>query len=90
MKLITYTLEADGTVPAYVVDGGYFADTREGPSPQDWTLVGWATDDAPGDEVTDLRAYLVSLGAESWTDAEGEPFDIDAAVAYVEGLGAAA
>jgi hypothetical protein len=86
MKLGTYTLNSDGTIPDWVIDGGYFADTREGDSPQDWTLVGWVTDDAPATEIDDLRAYVVGLGAESWTDPDGEPFDIDAAVAYVEGI----
>lgn len=48
MKLITYTLKADGTIPDYVVDGGYLATPNNNDSPQDFDIVGVAYDDAPG------------------------------------------
>ena len=47
MKLIKYTLTAEGTVPSYVTDGGYLAVANTNSSPQDWDLVGVANDDAP-------------------------------------------
>lgn len=46
MKLIKYTLTPEGTIPEYVVDGGYLAVANSGASPQDWDLVGVANDDA--------------------------------------------
>lgn len=46
MKLIKYTLNTNGTVPDYVIDGGYFAVANGGTSPKDWDLVGVANDDA--------------------------------------------
>ena len=46
MKLIVYTLNTDGTIPSYVTDGGYLSWSNGGTSPQDWDLVGVATDDA--------------------------------------------
>lgn len=55
MKVTTYTLNADGTIPDFVDNGGYFPDSREGDSPQDWTLVGVCTDDAPGDAMTEAE-----------------------------------
>ena len=55
MKVTTYTLNADGTIPEFVDNGGYFPDSRVGDSPQDWTLVGVCTDDAPGDAMTEAQ-----------------------------------
>lgn len=46
MKLIVYTLNADGTIPEYVVDGGYLACLNNNASPQNLDLVGVATNDA--------------------------------------------
>jgi hypothetical protein len=47
MKMIKYTLNADGTIPDYVLDGGYLAVANASSSPQDLDLIGVATDDAP-------------------------------------------
>jgi len=60
MKVTTYILNSDGTIPTYVLNGGYFPDVRVGDSPQDWTLVGVCSDDAPGDSMTEagLIAYV--------------------------------
>lgn len=55
MKVATYILNADGTVPDFVDDGGYFPDARDSDSPQDWTLVGVCIDDAPGDAMTEAE-----------------------------------
>ena len=46
MKLVIYTLNADGTIPEYVIDGGYLPWSNNQPSPQDLDLVGVATDEA--------------------------------------------
>lgn len=46
MKLIKYTLRADGTIPDYVIDGGYLAVSNDKITPQDYDLIGVATDEA--------------------------------------------
>jgi len=63
MKLVIYTLNADGTIPEYVMDGGYLPWSNNQLSPQDLDLVGVATDDAPQigfASETDLLAYAES------------------------------
>lgn len=55
MKVTTYTLTADGTIPEFVDSGGMFALANDNASPQDWTLVGVCTDDAPGDAMTEAE-----------------------------------
>jgi len=67
MKLIKYTLTPEGTIPEYVVDGGYLAVSNGGASPQDWDLVGVANDDAPQVGFANkaaLIAYIESKGFE--------------------------
>lgn len=46
MKIIKYVLTSEGTVPEYVVDGGYLACKNNGVWPQDLDLVGIANDSA--------------------------------------------
>lgn len=58
MKLVIYNLNADGTIPEYVTDGGYLAATNSNPSPQDLDLVGVATDAAPQNGFADEAALL--------------------------------
>jgi hypothetical protein len=67
MKLIVYTLNTDGTIPNYVIDGGYIPWGNGSTSPQDWDLVGVATDDAEQTGFVNeaaLLAYVVSKGFE--------------------------
>jgi len=45
MKLVTYVLNSDGTIPEYIVDGGYLSVKNNNPSPQDYNLVGIVADD---------------------------------------------
>jgi len=89
MIIAKYVLNPDGTVPWFVVDGGYFPDTREGTSPQDWTLVG-VVDPASMmtgfADVAELTAYLVSIGGDTWTDIDGEPVDVAAQAGHLWGL----
>lgn len=58
MKLVIYNLNADGTIPEYVTDGGYLAATNSNLSPQDLDLVGVATDAAPQSGFADEAALL--------------------------------
>lgn len=67
MKLIVYKLNADGTIPSYIINGGYLAWNNNGISPQDWDLVGVATDDAQQEGFANkesLTAYVESKGLE--------------------------
>jgi hypothetical protein len=58
MKLVIYNLNADGTIPNYITDGGYLASANNNPSPQDLDLVGIASDDAPQAAIADEDALL--------------------------------
>jgi len=58
MKLVIYNLNTDGTIPNYITDGGYLASTNNNPSPQDYDLVGVATDDAPQTAIASEAALL--------------------------------
>jgi hypothetical protein len=63
MKLIIYTLLPNGTVPEYVVDGGYLACANNNTSPQDLDLIGVATDNAEQTGFTneaELLTYVQS------------------------------
>lgn len=86
MKLIKYILNADGSVPNYVVDGGYYAYENGNPSPQDLTLLGVALDTAQENafntqqEVVD---YFVSIGGNSWVDESNNPIDLESAAAHI-------
>lgn len=83
-KIITYTLDADGTVPDFILDGGYFPSASDQESPQDWLLMGVASDTGPGDGFADaaaIESYLVSIGGETWTDPDGDPVDLAAQAA---------
>lgn len=78
MKIATYFLNPDGTIPDFVIDGGYFAAPNDLPSPQDWTLVGVVAADAPVDtfaSLADFITYLEGIGAASWVDDDGAAFD---------------
>lgn len=72
MKVISYTLTPEGRIPDYVLDGGYFAIPNEKPAPQDWNLLGIATDEAPEAEITDLTGYFDSIDYPVWTKPNGE------------------
>jgi hypothetical protein len=47
MKLVIYNLNDNGTVPSYIVDGGYLAVANNNSAPKDFDLLGIATDEAP-------------------------------------------
>lgn len=70
MKVVEYTLNFDGTIPSFIVDGGNFPVSNGNASPQDWTLIGIATDDAPGVAYAteqDLSDHLAVVGAD-WVE----------------------
>ena len=39
-KIIKYNLTAQGTIPTYIDDGGYYPKANGGNSPQDWDMIG--------------------------------------------------
>ena len=87
-KIIKYNLEANGTIPTYIDDGGYFPKANENASPQDWDLIG-ATDNGSSEtglgELANkaaVKSYLDSYTGD-WTErndaGEEVAFDQDAA-----------
>jgi hypothetical protein len=67
MKMIKYVLTSEGTIPEYVIDGGYLPWENNGIWPQNLDLVGVANDSAT--EYTfankaSLTAYVESKGFE--------------------------
>lgn len=66
MKVTTYTLNADGTIPDFVINGGMFPKANGNDSPQDWTLVGIVTDEADGEHYSleDLISYVETYSPE--------------------------
>ena len=87
-KIIKYTLEANGTIPGYISDGGYYPKANENASPQDWDLIGATNDGASETGIGELankaaiKSYLDSYTGD-WTDrndaGEEVAFDQDAA-----------
>jgi len=67
MKLVIYNLNADGTIPEYITDGGYLATSNSNPSPQDLDLVGVAIDAAPQSGFANEVALLAYAQEKNFT-----------------------
>ena len=74
-KIIKYNLEANGTVPTYIDDGGYYPKANSNNSPQDWDLIG-ATDNGSSEtglgelaSEAAVKTYLDSYTSE-WTEQD--------------------
>lgn len=67
MKIIKYTLTPEGTVPDYVIDGGYFASENNNTSPQNYDIVGVATDDATEENFVNQASLLSYLQEKGFT-----------------------
>tara|TARA_Y100000310_G_scaffold23549_1_gene22595 strand:+ start:1635 stop:1943 length:309 start_codon:yes stop_codon:yes gene_type:complete len=84
-KIIKYNLNADGTIPDYIADGGCFPKANGNASPQDWDLVGATVDGSSETGLGELaneaaiKTYLDSYTS-SWT--EKDPEDPRAEIAY--------
>ena len=86
--IIKYNLTAQGTIPTYIDDGGYYPKANGGSSPQDWDLIGATVD---GSDETGLGALANKAAIKSyldtytsdWKQPDGsggeEDFDQDAA-----------
>jgi hypothetical protein len=86
MKIIKYILKADGTIPDYVIDGGYLSASNSNTSPQDLDLVGVATDEAS--EVgfateADLLQYAQSLDLHYTNSLTNEEIPLEIVVGQV-------
>jgi len=69
-KIIKYNLEANGTIPTYIEDGGYFPKANDNDSPQDWDLIGATINGSSETGVGELaseaaiKSYLDSYTSE--------------------------
>ena len=91
-KIIKYNLEANGTIPTYIDDGGYYPKANDNASPRDWDMIGATIDGATTTGLGELankaavKSYLDSYTGD-WTDrnAAGEEvaFDQDNAATHV-------
>ena len=64
-KIIKYNLTAQGTIPAYIDDGGYYPKANGGASPQDWDMIGATTD---GSDETGLGELANKAAIKSYLD----------------------
>ena len=97
-KIIKYTLNANGTIPDYIADGGYYGKANSGSSPQNYDLIG-ATVDGSNQlgigELTseaDVKTYLDTYTS-VWKTRDDSPahtfgdtdtdFDQAAAAAFI-------
>ena len=91
-KIIKYNLEANGTVPTYINDGGYFPKANSGSSPQDWDLIGATIDGSSETGLGELankaavKSYLDTYTSD-WKDRDANDnevdFDQDAAATHI-------
>jgi len=59
--IVEYNLEANGTIPTYIADGGYFEKANSKDSPQDWDMIGHTVNDDIPETLTVLdRAALIT------------------------------
>ena len=65
-KIIKYNLEANGTVPTYIDDGGYYPKANENASPRDWDLIGAGHD---GGSATGVGELVSKAAVESYLDS---------------------
>lgn len=81
MKLVIYKLNEDGTVPNFIVDGGYIPTPNGGVAPQDYNLIGISNNDLSENAFTNedsLISYINESGL-SFTDPdtnESIPFEV--------------
>ena len=74
-KIIKYNLEANGTIPTYIDDGGYYPKTNDNASPQDWDLIGAGLDGGSETGIGELvseaavKTYLDSYTSD-WTERD--------------------
>ena len=81
-KIIKYNLEANGTIPTYIADGGYFPKSNSNASPQDWDMIGATVDGSSETGLGELankaaiKTYLDTYTSD-WKDQDAEDNEID-------------
>tara|TARA_A100001388_G_scaffold247901_1_gene207714 strand:+ start:704 stop:1006 length:303 start_codon:yes stop_codon:yes gene_type:complete len=91
-KIIKYNLNADGTIPTYIADGGYYPKANSNSAPQDNDMIGATVDGSSETGLGELankaavKTYLDTYTS-SWKDkndaGEEVDFDQDAAATYI-------
>ena len=81
-KIIKYNLEANGTIPTYIADGGYYPKANSNASPQDWDMIGATVDGSSETGLGELanaaaiKSYLDTYTSD-WKDQDAEDNEID-------------
>ena len=83
-KIIKYNLEANGTIPTYIADGGYYPKANSNASPQDWDMIGATVDGSSETGLGELankaaiKTYLDTYTSD-WKqeNADGDEVDFD-------------
>jgi len=76
MKIIRYTLLANGTIPNNILDGGYFIKYNGGNSPQDYDMIGLSLEFSGLEEYTNklyFENYIKSFVSDDIDYITGEP-----------------
>ena len=91
-KIIKYNLNADGTIPTYIADGGYYPKANSGTAPRDYDMIGATIDGSSETGLGELankaavKTYLDTYTS-SWKDkndaGEEVDFDQDAAATHI-------
>ena len=91
-KIIKYNLTAQGTIPGYINDGGYYPKANDTASPQDHDMIGATNNGSSETGLGELankaaiKSYLDSYTGD-WTQPDGsgeqEAFDQDAAATHI-------
>ena len=81
-KIIKYNLAANGTIPTYIADGGYFPKANSNASPQDWDMIGATTEGSSQTGLGELadkaaiKSYLDTYTSD-WKDQDADGNEID-------------
>ena len=86
-KIIKYTLNANGTIPDYIDDGGYFPKPNSNASPQDNDIIGATVDGSSETGLGELaneaaiKTYLDSYTG-SWTENDPDNPTLENQIAF--------
>jgi|TARA_R100001510_G_C7608172_1_gene172564 hypothetical protein len=82
-KIIKYNLNADGTIPSYIEDGGYYPKPNSNSSPQDSDLIGATIDGSSETGIGELaNEAAVKTYLDTYTSAWKEKDDNGNEVAF--------
>ena len=81
-KIIKYNLTAEGTIPTYIADGGYYPKANSNASPQDWDMIGAPVDGSSETGLGELankaaiKTYLDTYTSD-WKDEDADGNEVD-------------